>query len=123
MRKHPCEGTHPAETHDVKLVQEFSPRTKYYVCRYITILSFYNYTKKKKVFAERSKILLDTDQKIILLDYQINFIGTLKIINNVANNFDILAINFIGTLKIISNAANNFDILAINFSVLHILLL
>jgi len=46
----------------------------------------------KSDFAERSKILLDTDQKIILLDYQNNFVGTLKIMSNAAKNFDILAI-------------------------------
>jgi len=32
-------------------------------------------------FAEGSKILLDTDSKIILLDHQNNFIGTLKIMS------------------------------------------
>jgi len=37
--------------------------------------------------------LLDTDLKIILLDHQNNFVGTLKIMNNAANNFDILATN------------------------------
>jgi len=40
---------------------------------------------------EGSKILQDTDQKIILLDHQNNFVGTLKIISNAAKNFDILA--------------------------------
>jgi len=39
---------------------------------------------------EKSKILLNTDQKI-LLDYQNNFVGILKIINNAAKNFYILA--------------------------------
>jgi len=33
-------------------------------------------------FAEESKILLDTDLKIILLDRQNNFIRALKIMNN-----------------------------------------
>jgi len=37
-----------------------------------------------------SKILLDTDQKIILLAHQNNF-RILKIISNAAKNFDILA--------------------------------
>jgi len=32
----------------------------------------------KNDFAERSKILLNTDLKIILFDYQNNFIGILK---------------------------------------------
>jgi len=45
----------------------------------------------KNDFAEGSKILLDTDLKIILLDHQNNFVETLKIMSNVAKNFDILA--------------------------------
>jgi len=32
----------------------------------------------KNDFVERSKILLDTDLKIILLDHQNNFVGILK---------------------------------------------
>jgi len=50
----------------------------------------------KNDFAERSKILLDTYLKIILLDYQSNFFGILKIMNN-AKNFNILAtsLNFL----------------------------
>jgi len=39
------------------------------------------------------KILLNTNLKIILLDYQNNLVGTLKIISNVINNFDILTIS------------------------------
>jgi len=35
--------------------------------------------------------LLDTEQKIILLDHQNNFVETLKIMSNAAKNFDILA--------------------------------
>jgi len=46
----------------------------------------------KNNFAEGSKILLDTDLKIIL-DYQNNFVRTLKITSNIAKNFDILAIS------------------------------
>jgi len=34
--------------------------------------------------------LLDTDLKIILLDHQSNFIKILKIVSNVAKNFDML---------------------------------
>jgi len=34
--------------------------------------------------------LLDTDLKIILLDHQNNFVGTLKIMSNAAKSFDIL---------------------------------
>jgi len=39
---------------------------------------------------ERSKILLDTNLKINLVNYQNNFVGTSKITSNVAKNFDIL---------------------------------
>jgi len=49
----------------------------------------------KKQFAERSKILLDTDVKIILLDRQNNF-ETLKTMSNAAKNFDILATSLSG---------------------------
>jgi len=35
--------------------------------------------------------LLDTEQKIILLNHQNNFVGILKIMSNAAKNFDILA--------------------------------
>jgi len=45
---------------------------------------------RKNDFAERSKILLDTGLKIILLDHQNNFVGTLKITCNAAKNFDTL---------------------------------
>jgi len=41
-------------------------------------------------FTEGSKILLDTDLKIILLGHQNNFVGILKIMSNIAKNFDIL---------------------------------
>jgi len=34
--------------------------------------------------------LLDTNLKIILLDYQNNFVGTLKIMSNAAKHFNIL---------------------------------
>jgi len=47
--------------------------------------------KRKNDFAEQFKILLDTDMKIILLDHQNTFVGTLKITSNAAKNFDILA--------------------------------
>jgi len=58
--------------------------------------NFYNNTDYiilygKKDFAEGSKILLDTDLKIILLDYQNNFVEILKITSNAAKNLDILA--------------------------------
>jgi len=45
----------------------------------------------KNDFAKGSKILLDTDLKIIFLNYRNNFVGTLKIMSNAAKNFDILA--------------------------------
>jgi len=44
----------------------------------------------KSDFAEGSKILLDTAQRIILPDHQNNFVETLKIMSNAAKNFDIL---------------------------------
>jgi len=47
-------------------------------------------TRKERLC--RSKILLDTDQKIIL-DHQNNFVGTLKIMSIAAKNFNILAID------------------------------
>jgi len=46
---------------------------------------------KKNDFAKGSKILLDTDLKIILLDHQKNFI---KIISDAVKNFDILVTSF-----------------------------
>jgi len=45
----------------------------------------------KNDFAEGSKILLDTDLKIILLSHQNNFVGILKIMSNATKNVDILA--------------------------------
>jgi len=56
----------------------------------------------KNNFAERSKILLDTDLKIILLDYQNNLVGTLKIINNAAKNFYFLTINLFYIIILLS---------------------
>jgi len=56
----------------------------------------------KNDFAEGSKILLDTDQKRILLDHQNNFVGTLKIMSNAAKDFDILATD-------LSTLHNHFD--------------
>jgi len=49
---------------------------------------------EKNDFAERSKIyfqMLNTDLKIILLDHQINFVGTSKIMSDAAKNCDIPA--------------------------------
>jgi len=42
----------------------------------------------KNDFAEGSKVLLDIDLKIILLNYQNNFVRTLKIMSNAAKNFN-----------------------------------
>jgi len=53
-------------------------------------------------FAETSKILLDTDLKRILLNYQNNFVGTLKIMSNVAKNF------YIHILTISLNVPRNY---------------
>jgi len=55
-----------------------------------------------KTFVEESKILLDTDLKIIL-GHPNNFAGTLKTINNAAKNFDILTIN----LSVLHNYFNS----------------
>jgi len=48
----------------------------------------------KNDFIERCKILLDIDQKIILLDHQNNFVGILKIMSNAAKNFQQLVSAF-----------------------------
>jgi len=48
------------------------------------------YLRGKNNFTEGSKILLDIDLKIILLDHQNNVVGTLKIMSNAVKNFDIL---------------------------------
>jgi len=45
----------------------------------------------KNDFAEGSKILLDTDLKIILLNHQNDFVRILKVMSNAAKNVDILA--------------------------------
>jgi len=55
----------------------------------------------KNDFAERSKILLDTDLKIILLDHQNNFVGILT--SNGAKHFDDLAIS----LNVLRNYFNS----------------
>jgi len=52
---------------------------------------------------EGSKILLDIDLKIILLDHQNNFVRILKIMNNIAKSFDILAIS----LSVLHNYFDN----------------
>jgi len=47
----------------------------------------------KNDFTERSNILLNIDPKTTLLNHQNNSVGILKIMNNDAKNFDILATN------------------------------
>jgi len=46
------------------------------------------YIHGKNDFAEKPKILLDTDVIIILSNHQNNFVGILKITSNAAKNFD-----------------------------------
>jgi len=53
-------------------------------------------TRKERFCRENfAKILLNTSKnlKIILLEHQNNFVGTLKIMNNAAKNLEILAIS------------------------------
>jgi len=50
----------------------------------------FTYIYGKNDFAEESKIYLNTDLKIILLDHQNNFVGILKIMSNAAKSFDIV---------------------------------
>jgi len=55
----------------------------------------------KNDFVERSKILLDTDLKIILLGHQNNFVVLKNKNNAVLKNFDILATSLNVTFYII----------------------
>ena len=55
-----------------------------------------NVTALKEQFCWRIKTFgIDTDLKIILLDYQNNFAKILSVMSDVAKCFDILAINFV----------------------------
>jgi len=56
-----------------------------------SLFVFLNYLNVNCTRKEESKILLDTDLKMILLDHQNNFVRTLKIMSNAAKNFDFLA--------------------------------
>jgi len=56
-------------------------------------------------FCYESKILPDTDLKIILSDHQNNVVGILKIISNAAKNFDILATR----LSVLNNYFDYFN--------------
>jgi len=58
---------------------------RYHFSKYYFNYIFYLNTHGKNDFAEGSKILLDL--KIILLDHQNNFVGTLKVMNNAAKKF------------------------------------
>jgi len=60
------------------------------------------YKHEKNDFAEKSKILLDIDLKIIL-DHQNNFVGILKIISNATKNLDVLA----ASLSVLHNYFNS----------------
>jgi len=53
--------------------------------------------------------LLDTNLKIILLDHQNNFVGTLKIMSNAAKNFNILAISLSVLIIILIVQQNYFS--------------
>jgi len=66
----------------------------------------------KNDFAKGSKILLDVDLKIILLDHQNNFVKILKTMGNATKNFDILVtslsiLHFILIIKIICRIQQN----------------
>jgi len=76
--------------------------------KFVTVISFFQifcigFVHGKNDFAEGSKILLDTNLKIILLNYQNNFVGILKIMSKAAKNFDILAI----ALSVLHNYLHN----------------
>jgi len=53
--------------------------------------------------------LLDTDQKIIFLDYQNNFVGILKVTSNAAKNVDILATVWVFYIIILIVEQNYFS--------------
>jgi len=82
------------------MVVEIDILVIYFCYRFLVIYNLFSpifknrsclYIHRKNDFAEGSKILLDTDLKIILLDHQNNFVETLKIMSNAPKNFDILA--------------------------------
>jgi len=64
---------------------------------------------RKNDFAEVSKILLDTDLKIILLDHQNNFVETLKTISNAAKNFELIILA--SSLSVLHNYFDNNKII------------
>jgi len=73
------------------------------LCKLNLFLHDISFVHEKNDFAERFKILLNTDLKIILLDCQNNFVGTLKIMSNAAKNFDVLATS----LSVVHNYFNS----------------
>jgi len=58
-----------------------------YITCYQVTFDIYIYFHRKNDFVKGSKMLLDTDPKIILFSHQNNFIETLKIMSNVTQNF------------------------------------
>jgi len=54
---------------------------------------FETFEHEKNDFPEKSKILLDIDQKIILLEQKNNFVKILRMMSNATQNFDNLATN------------------------------
>jgi len=72
---------------------------------YTSLFIFLNYLNVNCTQKE-SKIWLDTDLKMILLDHQNNFVKTLKIMSNAAKNFDFLA-----TLSVLRNYFDNSKLL------------
>jgi len=65
------------------------------------------YVHEKNDFVEESENLLDTDLKIILLNYQNNFVGTLKIMSNAVKIFYILTTS----LNVLHNFASSTKLL------------
>jgi len=63
----------------------------------------------KNDFVDGSKILLDIDLKIILLDHQNNFVGTLKIMSNAVKNFDVLASSSVSVLHNYFHSSTTFS--------------
>jgi len=59
----------------------------HFIIKQIRTNFIFSIVHEKNDFAEGSKILLDTDLKIILLYRQNNFVGTLKIKSNIVKNF------------------------------------
>jgi len=67
---------------------KFIPRKDFAFEKDVDLASLSLLGYMERTIAERSKILLDTDLKIILLGHQNNFVRTVKIMNNIAKNFE-----------------------------------